>query len=720
MKPNDYYVGKSDTNKIDPAKMFKGLNTYNKDLTSLEDGETPDELNWLTGNEGDHIELTGGVALLGTTRVAGNGAITGLGVATKPNGSQIPFFSYAQKIKYYNGTDTVEVGSNLLPTAAKGEDVSFAPYNSISGYWMFISSQNSSIYKIGTANPASALDLKSITFRGLMKIKQNRSFLWSRYNKTTGFKDLVGLNLSYVDKATYGAFSNIANETVGAGDSATKTFTHTMAQATGFQTVFNILAVGVVTATTNITAITKVLNPQITSASHGLVAGDTVWIQGVTGMTQINSLLLTVNTVVDVNNFTVLIDASGYTTYSSGGTVGKAEYFADAKDGTISSNLGGTGTINYATGALSLTFNTAPITGTNISANYLYEDSTVQGIADFTSSGSRTVGQGDYFLQADDGNFMNSFSFGSDEYCFHVLKTWILTLTANDTNATNLIYRGQVGIPYWRAGQETGSGIVYLDYTDQNWPAVRRLEYNQFSTAIVPTALSGQLDLTQNGFDYPVIKDWANYIILACQGITNGVNDTGNDVMYAMNHQSGFWDKLNYRASCLDEYKSNLIAGDSISDNVFTLFSGEDYDGSSIPNFWSSKKYNLAIDGLKRFYRFLIYGFINTAQNFDIYLAYDNGLFSKVATINGNGSYVNTGVSTTVGSQTVGQQAVGGGATPNAFEFRKEFLISSDVFEYVRVQFVATAIGALQINYFAFRSVVYKGQRTINAFESEV
>lgn len=68
-----------------------------------------------------------------------------------------------------------------------------------------------------------------------------------------------------------------------------------------------------------ITAITKAANAQVTVTSHGLVAGDIVTFHGVVGMTQINTLTGVVQSVVDANNFTVNINSTSFTTYSSGG-----------------------------------------------------------------------------------------------------------------------------------------------------------------------------------------------------------------------------------------------------------------------------------------------------------------------------------------------------------------------------------------------------------------
>lgn len=57
----------------------------------------------------------------------------------------------------------------------------------------------------------------------------------------------------------------------------------------------------------------------ITATAHGLSTGDTVLINSVIGMTELNGLQHQV-TVTGVNTFTIPVDGTGFTAYSSGGT----------------------------------------------------------------------------------------------------------------------------------------------------------------------------------------------------------------------------------------------------------------------------------------------------------------------------------------------------------------------------------------------------------------
>jgi hypothetical protein len=81
---------------------FLRLNTFIKDLKTLKPGVASSSNNWITGKYGDHIELRRGTQLLGQRRQTGAGKITGLGVGTKKDGSQIPFFTYGKKAKSYD------------------------------------------------------------------------------------------------------------------------------------------------------------------------------------------------------------------------------------------------------------------------------------------------------------------------------------------------------------------------------------------------------------------------------------------------------------------------------------------------------------------------------------------------------------------------------------------------------------------------------------------
>lgn len=698
---------------------FYGVNTSMKDLKALPPGFSPDSKNWLTGRDKDHIELRRGTALLGQTRnTAAGGKITGLGVGIQyGNNTEVPFFSYGRKVKYYDVAtdDTIEVGTDMLPAAASGEDVWMQAYQNLAGTFVYLGSPNSGVYKIPVANPGSAVDQNVNNYRwGVFHIGQNRAFTGQRNGTVAGNNDKTGLYLSYIDKAQLSNFTQITLEAFGTGDGSTVAFNHVATSAGSSRTIMYPSIYAPITAGVNTTAITQATSAQVTATAHGLVAGDLAVISGVVGMTQINNLILTVASVIDANNFTIPTDTTGFTAYSSGGKVYKAERFVDDRNGNLVSNLGGTGAVNYATGAMSVTFNTAPTNTQQITTSYYYELSTSTGILDFTGSGN---GQGKSFRQDDGaGSLMAIYNLNTVNYCFHLLKTWQFTATLDDTSSTNLEYRN-VGIPYSRAACQTPEGIIFADLAHPTEPKFRRLQVLQgtTNTTIEPLPLSDALDLTADAFDYCVVYRWGDYEIFEVQEKTNGVANTFNSKTYIKNVYSGAWDILDYYASCFGTYQGALIAGDSVSNNVFTLFSGYDDDSEVIDNYWTSGDLNLGLENAKNCRRLVIPGLIQKDQSFKVSLSYDGGAFTDVYTVSGSGSYVDTGIDTYIGGPVVGSKTIGAGGSDTAHPFEVDFPINSDKFLRVRVRIEALGVGYVQVNSFTFKDIRDKGRHNLSS-----
>lgn len=617
---------------------FGGLNTAVKDIKTLKKGISPDSLNWLTGKFKDNIALRRGYARLGNTEVTDSGKITGLGVAVRYDGVRVPFCSHGRKVKYYNSTteDFVEVGSDMLPSGADGEDVWFEPYQSLAGSFMYLGSPNSSIYKVPAANPGSAVDQAVASHRfGVFHIGQNRSFAGQRKGTTAGNEDKTGLYLSYIDKDELFDYTQVSGEAYGTGDGSEKTFASTLAAISAPKTAMYV-------------------------------------------------------TVTDT-----------------------VETFIDDRNGNMVGNLGGTGTVNYATGAVSVTFATAPAGAQAITAGYYHETATSTGILDYSDGAN---GQGKSFRQDDGGgNFMAIFNINTIEYCFHLLRTWQFTATLDDTQSTNLPYRN-VGIPYPRAAKQTPEGIIFADLSNPNEPKFRRMEVLQGTNiqTIEPLPISDALDLTPYGFDYCVAFRWGDYEIFTVAEKVLGTANTFNTKMFVRNIVSKVWDLFNYYGSCFAEYNGTLIAGDSVSNNVYTLFSGYDEDGDIIENYWTSSDLNLGTEHIKNCRRMVIPGLIQKDQSFEVQISYDGGAFTTVQTISGDGAYVDQGINTYIGAPTIGSKTIGGGGSDTAHPFEIDFPINSDRFKNVRIRFEALRIGYLQINEFTFKDIRDKGRRNLS------
>lgn len=629
---------------------FKGLFTDVDDLREVPDGYSPDALNWITQINNGGIELRRGTALLGATRNAGAGKITGLGVGTRFDGYQIPFFSYGRKVKYYDADadDTAEVGTNLLPAAADGEDVSFSPYQNIAGAFMYLSSPNSSVYKIPVANPGSAVDQQSTTYRGFFKFGQSRGFLFNRHGATAGNKDQMGLYASKVDKVALSQYpAQVTGEAVGSSGSTN--YAHTLTSITGKRTAMFVQVQATVAAGT--------------------------------------------------------------------------ETFVDDKNGNLISNFGGTGTVNYATGTINVTF--SDTTTGAVTASYYYEDATSGGVVDFSIAdpSNRAAGEGNYFPQFDGGGLLKSvYPLATVFYCFHEKKTWQVSIPVDDESgtdsiSTNLPFREKMGVKsqYGAFGGE--KGIYFINTADPNQPTFMRLELYAGATSAniaLPKDLSeGIIDFSPYAFDNAVVFEWGDYVVLACQRIRNGVADAYNSRMFVYNKKNGAWDLCDNPASVLGEYNGTLLAGDPITDNVFTLFSGFDDDDNLIPNYWTDGNKDFGIEGTKRFSRMAIEGLIQQSQSYKVQLAFDDGDFIDAFTVSGDGDYVNLGKTIAVGSYTLGSKTAGGGDTVEAHPYQVEFRVQTPRFKYVRVRFEALSGGYVSVNSYAFKDIREKGGRLL-------
>lgn len=689
------------------VKNFKSGLVTRIEKESIVRGSASDSLNWHIF--GDHIELRRGQQLLGT-EISGTNRANFVGVARKYNGTQIPFWAQGSKLYYYDSVtaDNIEIGSNLIST---DEDLSFSPYQSLAGSFAYISSPNNKTYKIAVANPGSAADQQQNTFRGYMKATVGRMFLWNRKDKFGG-SDQTGLQLSAIDRDSLADYSFVSAEDLGTGNAVATTFTGTLAYkaANDKATGHFVRIAGATSALKTITGITAANPGVVTATGHGLAVGDVVVFQDVVGMTQINKRIAVVATVPTADTFTTDIDTSGFSAYSSGGNVGKAELFTDSRSGTLTGSSGGTGTINYVTGAFSVTFASAPVNLAEIVSDYYTEDATDQGVLDFAQGAGSSIADSLVFRQDDAGFFQSVAPIGSTQYCFHTIKTYALRLISS-TEITNLIYREKVGIPFFRASCATGEGIYYVDVTDSKNPAIRRLEINVQGTEVIPRTISQALDLSNYSFDRAVVFEWNDYIVVACRSNDSTVNNR----LFMYNRTWKTWELHEMWVSDLASYNGALISGDALSPNLFKLFSGVADQDSIIPNYYITGNDFLDMEGVKDVRRQKVAGLIGIDQQLDVSYSVDNEPFVFVKSILGNGSYVDLSQRKAIGTTTLGEEVIGGGNqddnTIYASPYELEFFVGTKRFQRIRLKFEAKAIGYLSISEYGFVDVREKGLR---------
>lgn len=392
------------------------------------------------------------------------------------------------------------------------------------------------------------------------------------------------------------------------------------------------------------------------------------------------------------------------------------ETFTDDYNGVLTGSAGGTGTINYATGAISVTFNAAVANSQNVTVDYQWEDSTNNGIADFTKSNPRQAGEGFTFRQDDGGgDLQNIMTYQSTEFCFHEHKTWELTLTSDDTNATNTIFRQNVGIPNWRAAVDTGEGIFYIDDSDEKDPQFRNLRFDAGSSEIIPVTISYNIDLSGYRFDQGAAFRWGDLVLFSCRTADSNAN---NRVIIFDQVWKSF-DIIEAYVSCFANWDGVLIVGDSLSNNVYKLFSGFDDDDSVIDNYWVGNLSKLGIKQLKKAKRLILQGEIAQSQELTVYLAYDRGSFVEVGTISGSGGYVDTGSSISVGSVTVGSSEVGGGGDGvEAYNYVREIRVKTDKFDDVQVKIKATDVGYASVSGIKFWDLKTYGYKVASKYRA--
>lgn len=707
------------------VSTFPGLNTAFTDTRTLKPGVSPDSMNWLTSRFNDSIALRGGSVRLGQTKVTGNGKVSGIGIGIRYDGVAVPFFSYGRKVKYYDVTtdNTVEIGSNILPAAAATDDLWFAPYQSLAGSYIYYGSPNSSIYKTPVANPGSSVDQGLADYKfSFLTPNQGRFMAGGRKGSTSISNDKTGFYESYIDKALLSSYGGqpFNSTNIGSTDSSTKTFTGTLTPGAG-----------------------RVIQPSSFQASSGGstetftdngagvltgTAGGSGTINYTTGAVSVTfSSAPTTGFVVNVKyilddlfgtgdgatrTFTHTLSlVSGRLTAMYIQVNDAAETFIDDRNGNLIGSQGGTGTVNYATGAVSVTFAVAPLMSESIFASYYTEDSASQGPLDFSGS---AFGQGATFRQDDGGgNFMAAFMLNGVVYCMHLLRTWALTNASSSTDSPrNDPYRN-VGIPYFRASYPTPEGIIFADLSKPSQPRFSRLQISPQTNnlTIEPENLSSSLDLSVHVFDHCVAFRMGDYDVFCVQEKVSGIANTYNSIMYLRDSVSGSWDRVDFGASCLADFLGNFLMGDAVSNNVFSIFSEFDDDGDPIDNHWRDGDMNLNTENLKAINRMVVKGAIQRDQNLEVWLSLDQGVFVKYYTILGSGDYVQQGVEVTIGSNLVGGQSIGGATAVTAHPFEIDFPVITPRFQTVAVMFVATAVGAVQVNQYTYKDIRDKGRK---------
>lgn len=648
-----------------------------------------DSLNWITRD--GVIQLSNGRQVQGAAGAAGQsyGEHTGFRV----DGTSVRF-------RKVNGTIQALVAgtwTNVITGLTNTADYVFANYASLAGAFVYVFGPDG-IYKIPTASPTSYVSLYDPTknFKGYGIIDKGRTLLWGRAEDPTG---LYGSNIDAQNGTVY---TSVAAEAIGASGSSA--YSGNLASRTADQmwTPFGLSIYGRVGASKAVTLVTQQADGAVEATAHGFVAGDKVMFAGVGGMTQLNSGVFTVSSVTSADAFRLTADTTSYGAYTSGGTVAKAEVFADDFNGALKSNLGSTGTINYATAAYAVTFSVAT-TGAVV-ADYQYENSNVKGVTDFTHSATRIAGEG-FVVRQDAGGDAIQVVIPLDGSYFSLKKhsCYKFTLDATDLAPTNDIYRTDIGVPSLRAATATGEGIMFMNTANPSKPHLWLLKQNPIGDTFDVSPLFPQYDFSPFTYEDCLLDFWDRYVVVGCR-----YQSAANNRLLLCDLQAGSVDATYYGIRASTKDGGLLYGGDSVSQSTYELFTGFDDLGNPLQNYWLSKaesygpgqtkanRYKLG-QHLKKFRYARVQGSISPDQAVEVYLSTDQGDYQLVGTILGSGDYVDYNSTFAVGTTLVGTAVVGGGATTGVNNFFMQIKVKVPKFRVRNVKFVATKIGYVSI-----------------------
>lgn len=357
---------------------------------------------------------------------------------------------------------------------------------------------------------------------------------------------------------------------------------------------------------------------------------------------------------------------------------------------------GPTGTINYTTGAFSLTFPTAPASGTLIYATYVHENTNSGGITDFTYSATRLAGEGFRVPQDEGGDPILNVLIGvNGYYSLKSQSTYLFTIDTTDLVISNEVFRKEIGLTSWRAAISTSKGIIFMNTASPEKPEVTILQKNTVGDAVEPFPLFKHFKFANYNYDDCTFDAYDRYIVIACRT----VNATANDTILLCDQLNNTVDITSYNARTFARSDGFLYAGSSISKNVYKIYNGYDDDGFYISNFWTGKTETWGTNELKKYRKIRFKGRISREQSYEVYINYDNRGFQLVGTVLGTGSYVDISSPQTIGANLVGSEPVGGGNLIDVYPYYVELRLKKvPKFRSRTIKIVALGIGYIDID----------------------
>lgn len=397
-------------------------------------------------------------------------------------------------------------------------------------------------------------------------------------------------------------------------------------------------------------------------------------------------------------------------------TVGAGtETFTDNFNGVLTSNFGGTGTINYATGAYSVTF--SAITTGAVTSSYQWEDSTALGVADFTKSPTRAAGEGFVFPQDEGGDAILKVEIGLDGvyYSMKANSVYSLSLDADDAGADNKVYRKDIGIAYFRGSVSTNRGILFMNTYNPTKPAMTLLEQNQVSLTLLPKELFKHFRFSDFVYDHACFGSYDRWMIVFCRTPDSLINNR----MLMCDIDKNTVDVVAYTGNMSIQDDDKLYVADSATTGVYSVFSGSDDLGSTIDAYWRSKFDVQGTENLKKARKIRFKGKIDPDQAVQVYINTDDQGETLVGTIVGTGGYVSSSGSQAIGGQEVGEGEIGGETVDETGKYYMEMRIRTGKYRTLGISLVPTGIGYFDCERVALPDILTFEGRIPSVFRSK-
>jgi len=398
--------------------------------------------------------------------------------------------------------------------------------------------------------------------------------------------------------------------------------------------------------------------------------------------------------LADVASGTLAFKAGGATRNCFGVTItdtSSGEVFTDNYLGVLTGSLGNSGTINYITGAFTITGQSGAGT-----ADYQWENSNLRGVTDFGRSATRVAGEGFQFPQDEGGDAILSVLIGPDGYySMKKQSVYRLIIDSDDTTATNEVYRREVGVPSYRAGVSMQLGIVFMNTAKFENPELMLLEKNPIGGEVIPKVLFPHFKFANYRYDDCTIDTYDKYVMIACKS----VNAVDNDTILLCNIKNKTVDITKYAARTFAKNAGDLYMGSSITQTVYKLYNGYDDDGFTIDNEWIGNGEMWGSEDLKKYRKIRLMGSIGADQSYEVYINYDGNGKQLVGTVLGSGSYVDYTNPQSIGSNMIGQSQIGGDDITDIYPYLIEIKLKKvPKFRKRQISFKALGIGYVDIS----------------------